>query len=267
MLLPGSADFQQDKAALLAALAHAIAPLGLDAAAITLDGVFPSFAAIRVDLTGARLTRDYRPARGRADATGGISCRVLEIEAAPAQIENLPCSLSLRANDCFFAFGSTADGERAAILDRCSGGSLEVTAGIADIEAALLAIAGEAAAAHGAAIQSVHVSMEIENPRRLAITATATARAMMFSATLTVRGRLEITEDFNLQFSDLACTGDGMIANLAAGRLRSRLAELEARRFSLSQALPGGIVLTSIEFDNSHPLKIKASFGSTLAPP
>lgn len=262
MLPLGAAEFPKDNASLHAALAHGIAQAGTVPPTIVLDGQFPSLAAVRIDLTGSRFHRGQSPVVAPAGVTGGFFARTVDVQASPASLEQLAFTLSLRAEDCAFAFGTAPDGGRVAVLQSSSGGHAEIKADVADIENAVTAIAGEAASEHGASIQSVRVSLEAETPRRLAVTVTATAKAMMFTTTVTIRGLLRITDDLALQFGDLTCTGDGMIGNLAAGQLRPQLARLADRQFPLTQALPGGLACTRVEFRADGALTIKATFGS-----
>jgi hypothetical protein len=252
----GDGEFPKDNATLEAALARGIAT----PAAITLDGGFPSFGTIRVDLSGARFHRGQRPATAPPETADGFFARVVEVRAAPAYFESLPFHLSLRADDCVFAFGRTPEGTNAGVLKSTSNGSLEITASIADIEAAILAVASEAAAAHGASVQSVRVTLESETPRRLSIHAAATAKAMMFSATLTLRGHVEIDDAFHARLSGIACTGEGMIANLAAAQLRPRLAGWEGCEFPLQSVLPPGFALTDVALDADPAHGFRARF-------
>jgi len=257
----GGSDFPKDTATLHAALAQGLAPLGLGASAVALDGAFPTFAAVRVDLTGAQFHRGLRPSRTASDANGGFFSRVAEITAAPARFESVPFQLSARAEDAVFAFGKDADGRCAVILQNCARGELEVAIAIADIEAALLALANEAASEFGASVKSIRISMESEKPRSAAITAVAVASALMTKATLTLRGRLEIDEKFNARLSGATCTGDGMIANLAASQLRPRLAVLEGQNIGLGDVLPRGLNISSIALETGGPcVRLRTAF-------
>ena len=262
MFLLGGSDFPNDNATLLSALSESLAPLGLGAAAVALDGAFPAFAAMRADLTGARFHRGLRAIAMSPELKDGFFSRVVEIKASPAQFKRLPFSFSFRAEDCVFAFGKTADGARAGILRRCSGGSLEIAVNVADAEAALLVLANDAASGFGASVQSIRIAMEADGPRRVAITATAVAKALMTTATLTLRGRLEIDDAFNARLREITCTGDGMIANLAASKLRPRLAEWERLSLPLASVLPAGFTISGITLEAGAELRVRAAFHS-----
>ena len=256
----GAGDFPTDNATLHAALGRAISQLGADPKGVVLEGTFPSLAAIRMDLTGARFDLKVRPSATRSSETRAFHSSVVEITATPARLETLPIDLVLRAKNCAFDCNTARDGTRSIALQECSAGEIELNAAIAGIEAALFAVAQEAAAEHGAEIQSVRVAIQSETPRRVAVTATAVAKAMFLTATLTIHGWLEIDDEFNATLSDLACTGDGMLSNLAAGYLRPRLAQFDARRFSIASLLAGNVAPTHIVLDAAPALRLRASF-------
>ena len=262
MFLLGGSDFPNDNATLRDALAGSLLPLGITAPGMVLEGEFPSFSALRIDATGAHFQRGHRIAAASSEVKDGFFARSLEIKAAPAKFESLPLHVSLRANDCVFAFGTTERNERAGTLRRCSGGTLEIAAGIAEIEATLLVLASEAASGFGASVDSVRIVAEAETPRRVALTATAVAKAFMTKATLTLRGRLEIDDEYCARLREITCTGDGMIANLAAGQLRPRLAEWERLRFPLGDVLPDGVAISDITLIAGSELKVRAAFHS-----
>ena len=262
MFLPGGSDFPNDNATLRDALTASFAPLGLAAPGIVLDGEFPSFTAMRLDLTGALFERGHQIASASSEVEEGFFARVLEVKAAPAKFEGLPFHVSLRADDCVFGFGLTVTDERVGTLRRCSGGTLEIAAGLAEIEAFLLALANEAASGFGASVDSIRIVAEAETPRRVSINATAVAKAFMTKATLTLRGRLEIDGDCRARLSEISCTGDGMMANLAAGQLRPRLAELERLSLPLGNVLPDGFAISDITLCAGAELKVRAAFCS-----
>ena len=216
-----------------------------------------------MNLTGVRLDSRAAFATAVENAGGGFFSRVLDIAAEPALAASVPVRLRLRAEDCVFAFGTAADGTRVASLQSCTNGTLDVAADTADLETALLKLASDAASAHGAEVQSVRLTLETESPHALAVTAVAIAKAMFFTATLTMRGRLALDEEFNLRLSDATCTGDGMIANLAAAKLQPRLAEWEGRAFSIRSILPPGLQVRDIALSGGTALRIRAGIGGT----
>ena len=242
-----------DTASLRLALEGVVRQLGLTESALSMEGEFPSVAALRIDLTGAKFHRGLRLATSADAAQPAFFVRELQVAAAPAYVEAVPVSLSVRATDAVFALaGSTLS------FSRCGSGHLELSVTRADLESALADVAREAAEKKGGELKSMKVDLEAEGPRALKVRAVAVAKAMFFTATLTITGRVEISDALEVRVVDLACTGDGMIANMAAGALRPRLTELEGRTISLRAFVPS---LHNITLDAADGLRIRAEFG------
>ncbi|MEO6786126.1 MAG: hypothetical protein ABI318_08335 [Chthoniobacteraceae bacterium] len=259
MFALGGDSFPNDTQSLRAALTDGAKPHGAGEGAVSLEGNFPSLDALRMNLTGVRLDSATALAAAAGNASVGFFSRTLDVTAEPAMLATVPIRLRLHAEDCVFAFAITENGSRAVRLDRCSGGTLDAAAATVEIEAALLALARDAASARGAEVQSVRLTLTAESPRRIAVNAVAVAKAMFFTATLTIRGSIELDDEFNLRLINATCAGDGMIANLAAAQFRPRLAELEKRVFSLRAFLPAGVRATGVELTGGDALQIRAT--------
>ncbi len=256
--LAGS-TFPHDSTTLRAALAQALLPLKLGPGALEIEGDLPNLSALRVNLTGARFHRDLPFPQAPQPQEPSFIVRDVSVRAEPAHFETLPFRLDAHAEDAVFAFTSDTAGAAMLAFTRCNSGTLVLSFPLSELEGALLGLAREAAEKQGAEIQSVKVALAAEGPHTLLLQATATAKAMFFTATLSLTGRVEITESLAVQLSSLACTGDGMIANLAAGHLRPRLTALEGHSFPLQPWAPG---IYDVVFDASDGLRITAKFGS-----
>lgn len=265
MFVLGGDAFPHDTQSLRDALAQGAESKGAGEGAVVVEGNFPSLDAIRMNLTGVRLDGQASLAPAPENPAGGCYSRVLELAAEPAWIGTVPLRMQLDAEDCVLAFRVTAEGTRAASLQTCATGTLDVAAATADIEAALLGLARDAASKHGAEVESVRLTLEAESPRQVAVTAIAVAKAMFFTATLTIRGRIAIDGEFNLRLSESSCTGDGMIANLAAAQLRPQLAKLEGGVFSIRSFLPAGLQPSDVALTGGAALQIRATIGTTMA--
>ncbi len=244
-----------DTASLRACLLAVTRQLELPDSAVAVEGEFPSVGEVRVNLTGGRFHRGLRLAPGTE--TGGqpaFFVRAISVAATPASFESLPFTLAGQASDAVFALaGSTLS------FSRCSAGTLDLSVQHADLEAALTELAREAAAQKGAELKSVKVELKSLGPRALSLRAVAVAKAMFFTATLTITGRVEISESLEVRLTDLACAGDGMIANMAASAVRPRLAAMEGHSVSLRAFVPGLRGVTLAARDGLH---VHAEFGA-----
>lgn len=262
MFALGSDTFPNDTQALLAALTRGALPLGTSEDAVTIEGNFPSVEMLRLDLTGVRIDAQTPFATAVKNEGGGFFARALDVVAKPAKLASVPADIHLHADDCIFSFGFAADGTRTASLESCTNGTLDASATTAEIERGLLALAHNAAAEHGGSVEAVRLTLDADDPREIAVTAVAVAKAMFLTATLTIRGRIEVDDDFNIRLSGTSCTGDGMLANLAAAQLRPRLAMLEGRAFSLRKILPAGLHPMNVTLTGGPSLRVVAVFGA-----
>lgn len=262
MFALGGDAFPTDTQGLRAALTRGAAPLGAGEDAVTAEGDFPSIEMLRMDLTGVRIDARTPFATAVKDEAGGFFSRALDVVAKPARLASVPADISLHAEDCVFGFGTAADGKRTASLKSCTHGTLDASAATAGIERALLALAHDAAAEHGASVEAVRLTLDTENERAIAVTAVAVAKAMFLTATLTIRGRIAMDDDFNIGLRDTTCTGDGMLANLAAAQLRPRLADIAGRPFSIRALLPAGLQPVSVTLSGGASLRVCAMFGA-----
>ena len=257
----GGDAFPNDTQGLRAALTRGAVPLGAGGDAVTVEGDFPSVEMLRMDLTGVRLDARTAFATAVKDEGGGFFSRALDVVAKPAHVTSVPVEMSLHAEDCVFAFGTAADGMRTTSLKSCTHGTLDASAATGEIERALLALAHDAAAVHGASVEAVRLTLDTENERAIAVTAVAVAKAMFLTATLTIRGRIAMDDDFNIALHDTTCTGDGMLANLAAAQLRPRLADIAGRPFSIRALLPAGLQPVNVTLSGGASLRVCAVFG------
>ena len=257
----GGDAFPNDTTGLRAALTRGAVPFGARENAVTAEGDFPSLEMLRMDLTGVRIDGRTPFATAAENVAGGFFSRALDVVASPAHAASVPVEIRLHAEDCTFAFGMAKDGARTVSLQSCTNGTLDASAASGEIERALLALAHDAAAEHGASVEAVRLTLETESPRQIAVTAVAVARAMFLKATLTIRGRIAMDDDFNIRLRDATCTGDGMLANLAAAQLRPRLAEIGERAFSIRAWLPAGLHPVNVTMAGGASLRVFAVFG------
>lgn len=258
-MIPIGPEIPRDAAGLRAALAGVLAPLGLGSDAVATAGDFPALSRLDACLDGAKFARHPRPEAPAVDE-GGFFAREVDVRARPASLEGFEFQATLHAEDAVFGFFRDPSGGVMLRLVRATTGMFEVTVPRSELERALHTLASRAAEKQGAEIKSVALELTPHGPRKLAVRAVVTAKAMLFSTGITLTGVIEITDTLHIRLRGLACHGDGMIGNLAAGFLRPRFADIEAREIPMGRAL-GGIALRSVEISGGPELKIRASFG------
>ena len=82
------------------------------------------------------------------------------------------------------------------------------------------------------------------------------------NATVTLSGDVDLDEQLTARLSNLRFSGDGMVANLAGGFIRPKLATLEGRTFPLMSFALGEITLRDVQLQAGETLRLSAQFGS-----
>jgi hypothetical protein len=140
-------------------------------------------------------------------------------------------------------------------------GKLDISARRSDLERALLEAGQAAARSKGAEVKSVELVLQDQSARSLAVRATITAKAMMFTTTVVVSGIMEIDEQLTARLRDLQCEGEGMVGKMAAGALRPQFEKVQDRAIPLGRAI-AGLALSDVSVSGGEELRIRASFRS-----
>lgn len=261
MLSIGS-ELPADTSSFRDAIARGLASLALDPSALTLDGEFPQFSAVRVNLSNGRAKRPYKLNRAAGQKEPLCFVRNVQVSGDPVHVENIPLAVSLQAEDVVVDQGDAAEGGgKVLALGKAGKGTLELSAKRADLEAAMFALGHAAAKEKGAELQGVTLELESISSRSLRIRAVVTAKAMFFTTTVTVSGKFSIDDELNGRLSELNCEGDGMIGKMAANALSAQFQKLESRVIPLGQAI-GGMALSDITITGGDTLQIRAHFGA-----
>jgi hypothetical protein len=244
------------------ALKGGLSARGLSAREITANGAWPTLDLVRLDLTGARISRAQLPDKAGDERCSGFTASRFELVAAPAELESTPVHISLQADQAEFDFTPAQAGESWMLMQRAAHGEVMVEVARADIERLVQTLATEAAGQHGVEIKGVKVNFTSRGPRAVSITAEVTAKMFIASAALTLSGDVDLDDRLNAQVSNLRFHGDGMIANLAGGFIRPQLAKLEGRKIPLTGFALGEISLRDVQLETGETLRLRAQFGS-----
>lgn len=263
-MIPIGTDLPTDTGSFRSVLAKGLEPLALGNDAIKVEGEFPQFASIQANLSGARLHKNlpFTKASG-SNAQPLCFARSARISGQPVHVANIPLSVSLEAEDVVIDTDTAADSaDKVLTLGKMSRGTLDLSAQRSTLEDALFALGDAAAKSKGAELQKVELQFENESPRQVRIRAVITAKAMFFTTTVTVSGKLSVDDALNARISNLDCEGDGMIGKMAANALRSQFEQLESRVIPLAKGL-GGVAITDVALTGGETLRIHAKIGAS----
>ena len=251
-----------DTATFREGLARGLEGLGVGPDSIVTEGEFPRFESIRVDLTGARFHRGLSMALPRGEKTSLCFARAVSITGKPISIVSVPVDLSLDAQDVVLATASSeSDSGKVLVLERTEQGRLELSAQRGELEKALLEAGQAAARSKGAEVKSVALELKNEGPRALAIRATITAKAMVFTTTVVVSGVVELDDQLNARLRDLQCDGEGMVGKMAASALRPQFEKVQGQAIPLGRAV-AGLALRDVTISGGDELRIRGEFRS-----
>lgn len=112
------------------------------------------------------------------------------------------------------------------------------------------------AAERGVTVKDTRLTLEAAAGRVVAFKVACDVRAMIVSATLTVRGRAVIGDDLCARFEDLALDGDGMIAGLARTALEPQLESLRKRAFPIANLKLPGLSVTDVKLAAGETVRL-----------
>ncbi len=259
--LSGS-NFPQSLDELSNAIRDGLSAHGIAARDIRSDGgTFPKIDQLQIDLTGANVSRTSRLPLAISDPTDTVTVRALHIRAKPLLAEGTPLQLALDAQEVTLGFARDAAQRPLLMLVASSTGTVSFEANRADLENLLKTLAADAAAKQGAEIKAVRLEFTARSSKSLDLRAEITAKVFVMSTVLTVTARVEVDDELNLRARHLKATGEGMIANLAAGYLRPRFEKIESRTIPLASHAFADVQLKDIVISGTDSLRIEASFG------
>jgi hypothetical protein len=263
--LQGSA-FPSDIDELQTAILGGLQEREITPASVTATGTaYPALAELRIDLTGASLTRKIRlpvaKLRGTA-ATPDVTADRLEVTASPLQIEGVPMEFLLSAEAVEFSQATTESGEKLLALHRSGPGRITVAIGFADLQGAILTAAQEAAAPHGVEIVSSNLELTASGGRTLDFSVEITAKVSILKAVLTLTGHADLDDSLKLHLTDLEVAGSGMAGGLATGFIRPHLEKLERQPIDLAVLSLGEIKLSDLRVTSGKTVRVEAAFAS-----
>ena len=239
-------EFPKDELELKAAIGAGLAPLGLDASRVNLDGSLPALAELRCDVSGVEFRKEHRFAVATGAASPGFFARKVSVLCDNGRFSGAGFSSSLRMDDAVFGYGRDAVGGAVLMLERCGSVVLDVSVHRSGLERVLFDLAAAAAEEQGAEMKGMSLHWEQQSPQALTFRIEARAKAMFVETRVTATGRVVIDDAMRVTVSGLTCAGEGMMGNLAATMLRKEIPKYEGRSFSLGGVLPGGVQLKSI---------------------
>jgi hypothetical protein len=224
-------------------------------------GAFPAIAEVTIDLSGARLRDAVAPARAASQGKPGITVGRLEVIARPIYYQQSRADFSMTAGELALDFARSAEGDAMLVLRDAGQGEVRASIAKADLQAALLSAASEAAKQQGVTIQDLQLDLHTAGPRSLSVEARVKAKKMFMSGTIVVRGKADVDDNLVATLSDLSCRGEGVVGTMAASFIQDHLKKVQGRTFPLMAFSLGEVTLRNLEISAGDQIAIAASFG------
>ena len=131
-----------------------------------IDGNYPALREIGINLNGAAIRLNPPEMRvSKDERSPALSAESFSVQGEGISVGQGSINLALRASDVAFSCGEDAEGEIVLCLEHASGGTVEVSAGKSDLEAAIGELAGRAAERQGVKIEDVELALTQAGPR------------------------------------------------------------------------------------------------------
>ncbi len=227
-------------------------------ATVVANGSWPNLDSLRVDLREASGSRPLP----RLSAKEEISVASVVVSGQPVQIEGIPAHVHVDFVNLRGGFAAESDNRWQVVPLAAESGKVLVEVQRDQLEAALHAAISNQAEKHGATLKATKLELSAPTPRSVRFALNCTAKVFIASATLTVRGHVDLDQELNARISDLSVKGEGMVGSMAEGFIKPHLAEWNGRTIPLASYLAGGLALCDIHITVGETVRIEAVLGS-----
>ena len=235
--------------------------------AISIEGEFPHLDLLRVDLTEAKLKRDFRPHQFKKPSSpkAVVFAKQFEYVARPIRYHDGPMEMVITARDAELSL--IRDGDKSSlVVTNASEGTFDFSMNIADIRPMLMAGAKENASG-GFGVRDIIFEARSDNERSLVVDMKVAATWLFVPADLHLTGRVDIDDNFNVRLSGLRCDGENLGGLLLAGFVDDQMQKHNGKVMPLA-AWPGDkLRLSGAQIQVDDHIRIKAAFGPTTPTP
>lgn len=236
-----------------------------DAKIIHLDGNYPAFDLLKIELTGGRVdSTGLLPAKpvGVGPPKPAVTAKSLRIVANPVQIAAGRVKLEMSAREVSLQYDVDSAGRWMLLPASVSEGQAIMEISRGDLEAIILAGATAAAEKQGAKVTKLELHLTPRGERSLAIDVRVTAKKMMMSGVVRVSGDVDIDDNLVARLSRLTCEGEGVAGKIAASVLAPKIRQAEGRAFPLADFAFAGMRPRDVRIQSVDPVRVVAMFGS-----
>ena len=237
-------------------------PSGKDVVNVA-GGAYPDIRKLSINLDNAGVNLDNPPPRPRPSGKrqDGVHVNQLDVSAHPIKYQDSKLNLELKAKGVEFDYARDKSGRPLLVLTDADEGHVKAKISKKDIEELLLQLVIVAAEQHGVKVTELDLDLTSDGPRSIAVEARVKAKKMGISGTILVSGRVDVDDQLNAIFSDLACEGEGMVGTVAAKLIQPKVKEYQGKKIPLVAFSLGDLRLRDVKLSLKDALQVEASFG------
>ncbi len=250
------------------AITQGLVHYGITPSAVDVEGgAFPDVESLRINLSGARVTREMRIASAGVSGAERVHVGTVDVFAQPLHFETAPLQLRLHAKSATLAAAQSGTGDPMLTLLEAQNGEVTLETKRSDLELFVQSLVSSLASRQGVEIKSTVLHLESRGPRSLHFRAEVTAKMFIMSAKVTLTGDLEVDNQLGARLSHLSCGGEGMVGSAATALVRPYLTKVESRVFPLMAFSLGNVKLRDVTLEAGEIVRIQATFSSSPPAP
>src|SRR6266581_4131433 len=194
---------------------------------------YPELEELRIVVDRGEICMDPLPPPSVSGSKPAVRAKRMEITGRGISFGGASLDLAMQAREVQLNHGRDCEGNVVLLLQSAIEGSVELMVSKNDLRLLILGRAGIEAQKHGVSIEDVRLDLRSRGSRSLDADMQVRARKLFLSATVTIKGRLDIDEHLTAKLSDLRCRGDGALGALACNFLSPILDRANKHEVSL----------------------------------
>lgn len=222
---------------------------------------WPWIRRLRIDVSQAVIREAYKPRQFKngVHPEPAIATDSFEYIAQPLYYDNGATQWAIRATGARLGLLRDDKGQATLVLTDAVEGEFSFAVKQSDLRPMLLAGARQHAKG-GFVVRDVRLHVASENPRSLQAELRIRAMWLLLPTSFTIRGRLDIDDQFNVHLSNLACEGDNLGGDLVAGFIDRNMKKHDRKAMPLVRWPGNRIALKDVRIHVGETVSVQAAF-------
>lgn len=226
------------------------------------DETYPSLRSMTVDISGAQVRPDYKPAEFRSPS---VTDHVLDIgrfeyRAWPVKFASAEGYLHILAEDVSMAL-LQENGQSCLVMTDARDGEMELAFSLQDLRDALQTAAKLHADKAGFTLRDLTLSLRLESPNQISLSMDVWGRWIFLPGHVRLVGRMTLDDGFNAHVSDVDIRGIDLGGMVMAGLIDKQIKQANHRVVPLVRFPGNRIQLRDVKILVDDKWRLNARFG------